>query len=175
MNTDPLRITPADWTTVPWRNGCGTSQAILSRPDLVLNRSPIIEPADFSAYLGFDRLLVVLTGQLELTIEGQHQPLGAKDLCRFPGEANVTAVPAGDCLVFNVLARRDHWRIGDAWLDAVPARTDNGITILHVIEGVCDAESDGTLQAGETLLTQSPARACAQNGWCIFVELQPKA
>jgi environmental stress-induced protein Ves len=174
MIRDPLLIARRDWTTVPWRNGAGRSDSILNRPDLGLNRTPLEEAVPFSSYPGIDRLLIVLAGTLAMTIDGRSVAVAERGHCRFPGEAAVTAFPAGGCLVFNVLATRDRWEIGPVdMVTGAQTFARSPLRITHVASGTCSALPFAALREAETLLTGEALELIPRHGWVATCELRP--
>lgn len=180
------RLAPADVRRVPWKNGRGTTDELAIGPDGAsfdagdfdwrIARAGVAEPAPFSRFDGFDRVLVVIEGAgLRLTHEGR-PPLVVEPLAphRFAGEdaphADLVAGPVRD---LNVLTRRGRAtarvRVVRPGLDPVRLELGRGIALLHVVQGDVSAsdELDATsasLHAGESLLTHAEG---APGAWSL--------
>lgn len=106
---------PSDFTTMPWRNGLGSTIEMLKHQTddtfkWRLSMADVTEDGVFSDFSGYDRCLLLLTGQgLTLTdATGQTWPLSqALDAAHFKGEdaihAQLTQGPIKD---FNLMTRR---------------------------------------------------------------------
>lgn len=105
----------------PWRNGGGTTCDVAVYPegagddDLLWRASiaTIASAGPFSTFAGVDRLLLLIEGELSLTIEGlgERQLRPGDPAVAFPGEATVTAAPVtGAARVLNIMVRRGAMR-----------------------------------------------------------------
>ena len=107
----------ADRKAVPWKNGGGVTREIAAWPpgsgfdDFAwrVSMAEVREDGLFSSFPGVDRILMVLEGELRLTLQG----VGVFDLSpssaplRFSGAAPVCAnLTAGPVLDLNVMTRR---------------------------------------------------------------------
>lgn len=120
----------------PWRNGGGVTRDIALFPagasdDTFLWRASLatIEAAGpFSAWPDVDRSLMLLHGELAVTIGGAAERfLGPEDSSiDFAGETAVTARPVGgECTAFNIMARRGLVRARlERWNAARPTAAD---------------------------------------------------
>ena len=150
-------VTRREWRQVAWRNGRGTSQEILVRPGLVLNRTPLIADAPFSPYGGFDRLLVVIVGGLTLEVTGEARALAAGDLTSFPGEADVCVhvEPGQKVDVLNLITDRSTWRAAGEICDegCHPVIGEAELIIVHASGEIgVSGCGGGRLADGDTLV-----------------------
>jgi environmental stress-induced protein Ves len=104
-------------TEARWKNGGGTTRQIAAFPedaDLAnfawrVSLATIAAGGPFSAFSGVDRLMLVLSGRLELEMAGASPVTldGASPAFAFPGDAPVTALaPATPVADVNVMVRR---------------------------------------------------------------------
>jgi environmental stress-induced protein Ves len=141
------RLTAADATRLPWKNGRGeTTQIALWPPsasfargdfDWRLSRAAVDEPSPFSAFPGFDRVLVIVGGEgLDLQ-HGEIAPaahVAAWVPYAFSGDWPTTAsVPTGPVRDLNVLTRRDRVGARVRVLDAETARAGVSVAGDHVL------------------------------------------
>jgi uncharacterized protein len=72
------RLTPADYTTMPWANGKGVTVEMLRVEQdgallWRLSRASVVEDGDFSLFPGIERNLTVITGPgFDLVGQGLH-------------------------------------------------------------------------------------------------------
>jgi environmental stress-induced protein Ves len=103
---------------LPWRNGGGITREIAAAPPGAgfdafhwrISTAEIHDPGPFSRFDGVDRVLTVLTGRLQLKLEGQNTIVldDATEPHSFPGEAPVHGAPLGGPVTdLNVMVRRD--------------------------------------------------------------------
>lgn len=106
-------LTPADYVTMPWANGKGSTIEMLRAEEdgalkWRLSRASVVEDGDFSIFPGIERNLTVLTGP-GFDLVGQGLNLAARPLSpvSFPGDIAVRATgvsaPSDD---FNVMTAR---------------------------------------------------------------------
>lgn len=106
-------LTPADYTTMPWANGKGSTIEMLRVDEggglkWRLSRASVVENGDFSLFPGIERNLTVLTGP-GFDLVGQGIALSARPLVpvAFAGDVAVKAegvsAPSDD---FNVMTAR---------------------------------------------------------------------
>lgn len=116
-----LRLPAQTRVARPWRNGGGITRDIAIFPgesgdDEFLWRASIATITDvgpFSSWLGIDRTLLVLRGELALEIEARREIQMDENTSSlaFAGENQVVAKPLGiPCLVLNIMVRRDRTR-----------------------------------------------------------------
>jgi environmental stress-induced protein Ves len=149
---DPfVHLTPADARRVPWRNGRGVTEEVALGPSGAsfeagdfawrVSRAGVVEDGPFSAFPGFDRVLVVTDGAgLRLVHAGGPAvtlaPLVAH---RFRGDEPTKAtLVAGPVRDVNVLARRALC-VADVEVRPVGAWADvgfpPGVALLHAVRG----------------------------------------
>ncbi len=169
-----VRIAPADARRVAWKNGRGFTDELVVAPagaafergdfDWRISKACVAERGPFSAFPGFDRVLVVLAGDGLVLDHGGAAPrrvVRPLEPHAFSGDwttgAELIGGPVAD---FNVLARRGRVRADVAvlHLDARPFREPlaAGDAFLHVVAGSADARVVGiaaasALGAGESL------------------------
>lgn len=107
---------PADFTSMPWANGRGTTLELLrqERDGVMiwrLSAADIVEDGAFSPLPGIDRTLILLEGEgfeLDFGKRGRAGPLQAFEPVGFSGDWSTRAVNVrGPSQDFNVMARRD--------------------------------------------------------------------
>ena len=108
-------------------------------------RTPIVTPAPFSDFAGYNRIFTVVEGSgLQLTIDGQSTTAPPLQSVRFAGEASVAvSLPHGPAQVLNIIYDRHRWREATG-LDAPT------LTIAHATADVDE------LSAGYTVLSPQP-------------------
>jgi len=170
-------MTEDDARRVPWRNGRGTTLELCVWPehasfergdfDLRLSKAAVDEPGPFSAFAGFDRILVVTSGAgLVLThvdVDSRRVHVRPLEPHRFSGDASTTAeLVGGKVADFNVLTRRGVFvadvevvRLGERRARATLA---NAHTLVHALTGEAIARIGGEeepfeLETGDTLWT----------------------
>lgn len=166
-------VIPAnEYRRVRWKNGLGWTREILRQPDRDdwhwrLSIAEIEQDADFSAFPGIDRELVLLRGnglrlRFDDSVVDLEPPHGR---CRFAGEEHVRGeLVDGTTHDFNLMWRRDrlsaellHRPLVGSMLFFVDARTEWAI---HLLAGQATFESDEHLPplfAGDTAVL--PAQA----------------
>lgn len=180
------RIGQEQWQTVPWRNGGGVSQLIWAGSDdtvpagIAINRTPISAAGPFSSYPGITRLLVVVSGRLELGIDGVRHRLSPSGSVVFSGAADVTATPSPDGAdVFNLLMN-DRWALHEprALASGQQAHIAAEIGVVHVTAGRATIVSGNDTIAcdmGDTILVAGPFDVRIANGASLLVTLTPNA
>jgi len=141
---------------VPWKNGGGVTRDVAVFPpgtgldDFAwrLSIADVHVASPFSHFAGIDRSLSVLTGSLELAIEGDGVPVllvpetGAH---AFPGDVPVSGRPIdGMVRDLNLMVRRGAWRGRVDRLAEFPAAVavDDAATMLVVATGDACVEVD---------------------------------
>jgi environmental stress-induced protein Ves len=171
---DILPLGTADARRQPWRNGRGFTEELALWPDAArfdrgdfdwrISRSIVREPGAFSAFPGFDRILVITRGEALILVHGESAPrarLRRHEPYRFAGDWTTSAeLPAGEIADFNVLVRRgaaqadvEVLQLGRRHAREPIAR---GHAFAHVAAGaarvrVTDEEEAFELDAGESL------------------------
>jgi environmental stress-induced protein Ves len=183
--TPALRILrAADARRVPWRNGRGVTEELALAPDGAsfgrgdfdwrIARATVAQAGPFSAFPGFERVLVVVQGAgLRLEHGSDAPPAHVTPLApyRFSGDWATSATPLdGPVTDVNVLARRGVVRAEVELLRSVTAALgappDAGEWLLHVLAGglaLRAAEAAGVpvvaLGPGDSLRADGRARA----------------
>lgn len=163
-----------DARSVPWRNGRGVTdelavwppEAAFERGDFAwrIARAPIVEPGPFSAFPGFERVLVLIEGRALVLAHGADAPrarLRPLEPYRFSGDwATEGSLPDGPVRDLNVLVRR-----GSASVDVEVLRlgprsarvaAGPGHAFVHALGGrlgarVTEEEQGFALEPGESL------------------------
>lgn len=99
MNHPDLRLyRAADYPSMPWRNGGGTTRQVACNPggssaafDWRLSLADVAQDGEFSAFAGYQRIITVLEGKgIQLTVDGrQEAPLAPRAAYAFSGDARV--------------------------------------------------------------------------------------
>jgi environmental stress-induced protein Ves len=160
-----LHLRAEDARSVPWRNGRGVTDelavwplaASFERGDFAwrIARAPVVEPGPFSAFPGFERVLIVTEGRGLVLAHGADAPrarLRPLEPYRFAGDwATDAALPDGPVRDLNVLVRRGRAAV-DAEVLRLGARAARvgvgpGHAFVHALGGRIDArvteEEDG--------------------------------
>ena len=166
-------LTPADYRRVPWKNGQGATLEILREPadptvDFVwrLSVADVKSDGPFSAFPGYERVLVVVEGEgivLRHNQDEQSVPLAWLQPYRFLGAwATECELIEGPIRDFNLIVRPGQGASVDALaLDREECRPLRGRShVLYCHEGECEVAACGgrwRLGPGETLLLQDGA------------------
>jgi environmental stress-induced protein Ves len=109
-------LTPAQYRSMPWKNGLGVTTEIARSPlvgdfDWRVSMAQVTTDGPFSTFPGYDRAIVVLAGPgMVLTHHdvGTEASLGLLEPWSFSGDWNTTCVLRdGTIDDFNVISRRD--------------------------------------------------------------------
>jgi uncharacterized protein len=172
-------LTPADARRVPWKNGRGATDELAIFPDGAsfergdfawrISRARVEESGPFSAFAGFDRILVVVEGEGLVLAHGDAAPrarLRKLEPYRFAGDwstiGELVGGPIGD---FNVITRRDRARAEVQTLPlarrSVREPLATAHTFVHVLAGALFARVSGEdepfdLVAGDSLWIREP-------------------
>jgi environmental stress-induced protein Ves len=176
-----LHLEPADARIVPWKNGRGTTSELAIWPeDAAFERGDfewrvacagVAEAGAFSAFAGFERLLVVTRGDGLVLTHGDDAPrarLRPLEPYRFSGDWPTSAeLVRGAIEDLNVLWRADRWhaevevtRLGRRrWRGTIGP----GHAFAHALAGTAVARVTGEeepfeLDPGESLWAQSLTR-----------------
>ncbi len=173
-------IRPVDHRIQKWRNGRGETAEIAVAPDdgtgrfrWRLSRASVPESGPFSDFAGYDRTLVLLTGDgLELAVAGAapRRLLVAGDMLSFPGDARTDCrLLGGPCSDLNVMTDRARCRHQVALLRGGSFTPAAPLAFAYVIAG--SAEAGGiTASAGDTLVLDAPL-AIAVSGLGAVAEI----
>jgi environmental stress-induced protein Ves len=162
-------LTAAHARRVPWRNGRGVTEELLlwppgasfERGDFAwrLSRAAVDEAGPFSAFPGFERILVVTAGAGLLLDHGAAAPPARVEPLqpyRFSGDwPTVAALVRGPVADFNVLARRGAVRADAEVLRIGGGRLEErdlpvtGHAVVHVFAGAVEARWNGAARAAE--------------------------
>jgi uncharacterized protein len=167
---DVSHLTPADARRLPWKNGRGVTEELAVWPpgasfergdfDWRISKATVAEAGPFSAFAGFDRVLVVVDGDaLVLSHEGAAPRIRVERLVPYrfdggrPTSAELTGAPVRD---FNVITRRGCVRADVSVLRAESTRESlvAGHAFVHVVEGATVARvagADVPLATGDSL------------------------
>jgi environmental stress-induced protein Ves len=185
------KYAPSDFRRMAWKNGGGETievaidpaDATLDTFDWRISMARVATSGPFSAFVGIDRTLAVLSGRgLRLTAQNAgsgHQvvlePHGEPH--RFAGDAPVHADLIGDepTLDFNVMTRRDRFEhaVGRVILSGA-TRVVADTVVLFCVDGQVDCrEGDApasaavSLSTGEALVARIPGagRSGATSVW----------
>jgi uncharacterized protein len=112
-----LILRAAERRAVRWKNGGGTTREVIAQPsgsdlesfDWRLSLAEVGIAGPFSAFKAVDRHLAILTGRLELTLQGRTVVLDASSApFSFAGELAVHAAPReGAVTDLNLMVRRE--------------------------------------------------------------------
>lgn len=157
-------IDPADRPRTPWANGRGTTRLLGTAPDDAwrLSVADIVEDAEFSLFAGLDRVLVVVSGDVRLTIDGRTRALHSGDAASFAGESAVSASVEGPALVANLMVRRGAVTVEVSRPllveDVMPPAGDEIIVLL----AAATTATGRALSPGTALLGRDAAPAAAE-------------
>jgi environmental stress-induced protein Ves len=111
-----LILRAAERRAVRWKNGGGTTCEVIVQPagsdfesfDWRLSLAEVRTAGPFSAFTGVERHMAILTGRLELTLQGRTLMLDASSApLSFAGELAVHAAPRGAAVTdLNLMVRR---------------------------------------------------------------------
>jgi environmental stress-induced protein Ves len=111
------KLTAADYRSMPWKNGAGTTVEIAVQPPLAgldefawrVSRAAVVEDGAFSGFAGIDRSLALLEGVgMHLDINGVAMTVNAgQNIVSFAGDTPTHATLIdGPIVDFNVMSRR---------------------------------------------------------------------
>jgi environmental stress-induced protein Ves len=168
------RIAPAEFRRMPWRNGAGSSDQILSWPadddDRFVWRAALAtieRPGPFSGWTGIDRTFALVGGDPVVLDFGARPPLSVKpgEVARFRGEdAPACRLVGGSARAFNLMVRRGRGR-GDIVFatSREPASLLTASCVCYAVEGACrvdtGAERPIDLDEGHALAIETTAGA----------------
>lgn len=129
----------------PWANGGGITYEVArfpeGAPDFAwrLSVAEVAAEGPFSSYPGIDRTLVLLSGNMQVVLDGVLHEVRPFVPMHFSGETPGHAVlPAGPTMDFNVMVRRGHTASELEVLHGLEVRVEprpDGHTALFVLSG----------------------------------------
>ena len=151
----------------PWANGGGLTYEVLRSPahvenfDWRLSVAEVAAEGPFSSYPGVDRILLLLSGTMRLTIDGDAHDVPLFTPQHFRGEAAVTsALPSGPTMDLNVMTRRGRATADVAVVretDLLIAPTPGADVAVVLLEGSRTAEGlDEPLVAWDCAVVGAP-------------------
>jgi hypothetical protein len=170
-----IRLTPADYTRQPWKNGRGTTTELwrLDRDGALcvrLSRAAVVEDGPFSLFPGIERNLTVLSGPgFRLTGAGIDLRCDPLVPVAFPGDVAIraTETQGQQSDDFNVMTAR-HLPKPQVW----PAQNDHlpagGLLALYAL-GPCQV--NGTSVARDDLILADTAVTLSGDWPVIAVRL----
>lgn len=99
-------LRPRDHEASAWANGRGRTRELARGPSWRLSIAELTENAPFSPFLDVDRLFVLVSGRVDLRIDGNVRTMVPGDTAAFPGEAAVSVVVDRPAQAVNLMARR---------------------------------------------------------------------
>lgn len=166
-------LTPADYTTMAWANGKGSTIEMLRAEEAGalkwrISRASVVENGDFSAFPGIERNLTVLTGP-GFDLVGGGLRIAARPLVpvSFPGDvpirAEAVAAPSDD---FNVMTARHLQRPEVAVVTGRAQVPHGGLLAVYALQ---PSVVNGTAMAAQDLILT--AESLALEGQVIVVRL----
>lgn len=170
----------------PWKNGRGQTSEILVLPDgadfsrgdfdVRISRAAVVEDGPFSNFAGFDRVLVVVSGNGIVLDHGDGRPphrLAPHSPYRFSGDAaTVGRLIDGPIEDFNVITRRGSARAETTAIDARPAAIDCSASrvFVHVVDGEFEFSLPRVAEAGR--LVPKDSLDVESDGCPLILELR---
>jgi environmental stress-induced protein Ves len=192
--TGAVEILPAALRTpVAWKNGGGVTREIAAFPrgadlshfDWRISTAEVRSGGPFSAFPDIERILLVLEGELTLSVQGQPTVRLSKGSApfAFAGDVPAQAEPHGGIVVdLNVMARRGRYvaavRRVSTGASATPLNLEADTTLIFALQEV-SVSADGStfrLSRADAARFPGPAR-CALSGaagaaQCYVIEIQ---
>ncbi|MFO1058512.1 MAG: HutD family protein [Dongiaceae bacterium] len=179
------RLTPADYRSMPWANGRGTTLEYAREEDgegwlWRLSRAAVVEPGPFSPLPGLDRVLLLLEGPgftLDLGPAGRVRVSRPLQPVRFSGDWPVAAIAVdGPSQDLNLMTARRRVTAALAVLrETAPAAPAGARCLALALAGAWRIALPGAavaLAAGELALASGEAgRALACDGTGILVRI----
>ncbi len=161
-----------DAPRVRWRNDGGWTREI-ARDSLSgesfgwrLSIADVESDGPFSAFDGYDRLLVLVAGagmDLAVAETGEIMRLRpTRRRARFAGESAIAATLIdGPTTDFNVIWDRDRFHVSERhdWTNASHVSDADSVVVVHVVSGVVTADGVVTGVAGDTLISERGEQA----------------
>lgn len=162
---------------MPWRNGAGSSDQILSWPADDDERfvwraalATIERPGPFSVWPGIERAFALVGGDPVVLDFDARPPVSVRrgDVARFRGEdAPACRLGGGSARAFNLMVRRGRGR-GDIVFATVhrPVLLTTASCVCYAVEGACRVDADAgrpiDLDEGHALAIDATASATTQ-------------
>lgn len=158
-----IHLTPADYTSQPWKNGRGTTIELwrLERDGQILvrlSRASVIEDGSFSRFPGIERNLTVLNGPgFRLTGAGIDLRCDPLVPVAFPGDVDVIASETNGQRSddFNVMTARHLPKPRVIVTGNAVLRAGGTLALYALAAGLVNAKA---VSAGDLILTDRPAR-----------------
>jgi environmental stress-induced protein Ves len=158
-----LHLTDADVRILPWKNGRGITEELAIWPDGAtldrgdfewrISKAAVDDSGPFSAFPGFDRLLVVTDGDGFVLTHGDHAPRARVrrfEPYLFAGDWPTSAeLLRGKVSDFNVLLRRGRWRANIEVLKLGRRRAREALAAGHAFVHVLSGELVARVTAEE--------------------------
>jgi hypothetical protein len=188
----PMRVLrSADYASMPWKNGGGTTAEIAIGPpgsaldsfDWRISMAHVASDGPFSSFPGIDRTLTIIEGAgLRLSVDERAVELTTRsDPFSFRGEAATHATRmAGDVTDLNVMSRRARFahRVRRIAASGNFARSDASIVILFCAAGSVDVrcgEHAEQLRARDSLFiepTPASLRLAGNSAALLLIEIR---
>ena len=181
-----LQLLPAaQRLATPWQNGGGVTREICVAPPGAgfadfqwrVSSAEVRGCGPFSSFAGIDRMLCVLEGTLDLSVDGRELVSLAPDSApyAFPGDVPASGDPRGAAVVdLNVMTRRAGWRAAVNRLDAgqlVPARHARLLFALAVVQ-LSGPAGELALGRYDAVHLAGPAPQFEFHGPCYLIEIR---
>lgn len=165
-----LHLKSQDYQTLPWKTGTGStdevwlwpSQATRDEFSIRISRAPILSKGTFSSFPGADRIITLIEGDaLSLTFEEDLQELRPFAPFLFDtGRAPIGDPYAGPVRVFNVMAKREDWRLSSAVVTERAVNFSADLAVIFAIEPqrITTVTSQFCLAAQDTFISPEAGR-----------------
>ena len=166
------KLSPAQYRSMPWKNGKGTTieiavfpeQALLNDFEWRVSRAAVLEDGDFSHFEGIDRSLALLQGQgMRLSVGNALQQVDANNnIAVFAGDATTHAeLINGPITDFNLMTARSKCTHElNFWEGAASRALPKGAVLLYCSGG------NGTLTGAQSpveLREDESVQFCAED------------
>ncbi len=175
------KLTPADYRSMPWKNGAGTTIEIAVFPEHAglddfawrVSRAQVVADGGFSHFAGIDRSLALLQGTgMRLMVGGTSQQVDQhNNIASFPGDVAIHAeLIAGAISDFNLMSRRSicTHRLSH-WSGKLRHDLPDNTVLLYCAYGagkLIDGDSAEEIAADETVLFTSEDNPAAYSLQC---------
>lgn len=153
----------------PWRNGGGVTRELASHPEAAsaqdeawdwrVSIAEISKAGPFSPFVGTDRVLTVIDGELLLlNVDGAEQPLEKHRPFRFSGDAPSSAtLPTGNVQALNVVTRKGSFKGYTSIIELSKKRAHPvfGGQLGVLLQGQATVSPGGTASSGTSPATAS--------------------
>lgn len=158
------KLTPADYRSMPWKNGAGTTIEIAVEPPLApldafvwrVSRAAVVADGAFSSFAGIDRSLALLRGAgMRLRVADHILQVDAScNIASFPGDQPTAAeLVDGPIEDFNLMTRRaacSHTL--QHWAEAGPRTVPTGTVMLYCARGSATIDRATAIGPDESVL-----------------------